>query len=281
MKSFFRKIIATLSLLFIITTIQGEALEKAPSNVKLEGNATGLVHIPGDDLFLFFENMLPGDSVKRVMVIKNEYEHPFELFLRAERVSEKEEFDLLNKINLTITYKDKGLYKGYASGEYDITENISLGVFQPGQEEILEAVAELDGPTTGNEYKNKYAEVKWIFTAVRSEEDDESTENPEQGDSEAPQGPDENQDGENIYPQEPNENEEGEKEDNEELNPDDALSPENPNSNENNNNNTEDDDNLNNSPQTGQDSLLKYIIIFITALNLFLIIRRKYLGRKN
>ena len=169
MKSFLRKFLVTVSLLSIITT-QVEAKELTPPNVQLLGNANRLVHIPGDDLFLHYPNMLPGDSTKRTLEIKNHYEHPYELFLRAERVSSEEEYDLLNKLDLTITYKDKVIYAGPTSGEYKLTEDISLGVFEPGQEETLVAVVKLDGPSTGNEYKNKYAQVDWIFTAVRSEE---------------------------------------------------------------------------------------------------------------
>ena len=175
MKSFFRKFLVALSLLTIVTTVQGEALEKAPPNVKLLGNADGLVHIPEDDLFLFYPNMLPGDKVTRVLEIKNKYDHPYELFIRAERVSPMEEFDLLDKINLKITYKDNIIYDGKVSGEYEMTDDISLGVFQPGQEEDLVAVAELDGKTTGNEYKNKSVQVDWIFTAIRAEETPDST----------------------------------------------------------------------------------------------------------
>lgn len=171
MKSFLRKFLVTLSLLSIIT-IQVDATALAPPNVQLLGNADGLVHIPGEDLFLHYPNMLPGDSIQRTLEIKNNYEYPYELFLRAQRVSAEEEYDLLNKLDLKITYKDNVMYAGPTSGEYELTEDISLGIFEPGQEETLVARVELDGPSTGNEYKNKNAQVDWVFTAVRSEESD-------------------------------------------------------------------------------------------------------------
>ena len=169
MKSFLRKFLVTVSLLSIIT-IQVEANTLAPPNVQLLGDANGLVHIPEDDLFLHYPNMLPGDSIKRTLEIKNDYEYPYELFLRAERVSPEEEYDLLNKLELTIKYKDTVIYAGPTSGEYELTDDISLGIFDPGQEETLVAEVLLDGPSTGNEYKNKYAEVDWIFTAIRIED---------------------------------------------------------------------------------------------------------------
>ena len=56
MKIFLKAFIVTVSLLSIIT-IQGDALEKAPPNVELEGNANGIVYIPGDEPFLLGKEM--------------------------------------------------------------------------------------------------------------------------------------------------------------------------------------------------------------------------------
>ena len=95
MKGFIKTVLITLSLLLIIS-IKGEASTLTPPNVQLLGNADGLVHISNtEDMFLYRYNMLPGDSVERTLEIKNQYEDSYELFLRAERVSEKEEYDLL------------------------------------------------------------------------------------------------------------------------------------------------------------------------------------------
>ena len=122
MKGFIKTILITLSLLLIIS-IKGEASTLTPPNVQLLGNADGLVHISNtEDMFLYRYNMLPGDSAERTLEIKNQYEDSYELFLRAERVSEKEEYDLLNKLDLKITFNDKVIYVGPTSGEYKITE---------------------------------------------------------------------------------------------------------------------------------------------------------------
>ncbi|QPJ84758.1 LPXTG cell wall anchor domain-containing protein [Sarcina sp. JB2] len=175
MKGFIKTVLITLSLLLIIS-IKGEASTLTPPNVQLLGNADGLVHISNtEDMFLYRYNMLPGDSVERTLEIKNQYEDSYELFLRAERVSEKEEYDLLDKLDLKITFDDKVIYVGPTSGEYKITDNISLGTFKPGEEATLFAKVELDGPSTGNEYKNKFAQVNWIFTAVRKDSNDNTS----------------------------------------------------------------------------------------------------------
>ena len=150
-----------------------------PSNAQLIGEAEGLISLPEDNLFLFQENMAPGDSIERTMIIQNEYEYAYDLFLRAERVSEKEEYDLLTKLELSVYDGDQLIYEGPASGEDGMVKDISLGTYEPGEKTELYAIVELDGPSTGNEYKNKYAEVNWIFTAVRAEESEKDPVKPE------------------------------------------------------------------------------------------------------
>ncbi|SDP68109.1 hypothetical protein [Clostridium gasigenes] len=113
--------------------------------------------------------MLPGDNITRQMVIENDYDYPYEIFLKAERVTPKEEYDLLEKLHLKINYNDKSIYNGIIIDENVLVDNISLGVINPGENKILIGEVELEGSTIGNEYKNKYGEIKWIFTAVRKE----------------------------------------------------------------------------------------------------------------
>lgn len=177
MKSFFKKILVAVSLLSIINT-QVEAKDLTPPNVQLLGDANGLVHIPEKDLFLHYPNMLPGDSISRTLIIKNNYKYSYEIFLKAKRVSSKEEYDLLDKLDLKITYNDNIIYIGPISGENKLTQDISLGIFKPGQQATLVAQVTLDGPSTGNEYKNKYVQVDWVFTAIKSEESTNQLTNP-------------------------------------------------------------------------------------------------------
>lgn len=170
MKNFIKKFLVVTSLLSIITTIKVDAHTLTPPNVQLLGNANELVHIPNDDLFLLHPNMIPGDSIIRTLEIKNKHKYPYELFLKAKRVSPREKYDLLDKLDLKIKHKDKVIYDESANGEDKLTKGISLGVINPGEEENLIAEVKLDGDSTGNEYKNKSAQVDWIFTAVRKED---------------------------------------------------------------------------------------------------------------
>ena len=163
-----KSLITTVSLLSIMT-IQAEALHKVPPNVELLGNAEGIVYVPGDEPFLLGEDMSPGDKVTRTLEIKNKYDKAYELYLQAERVTPPEKYDLLDVINLKISYKDEVIYDGPVSGEDGLTENIELGLFEPGDEENLTAVAELDPSATNPAYLNKTVQVNWIFTAQAKE----------------------------------------------------------------------------------------------------------------
>lgn len=166
MKIFSKAFIVAFSLLSIITT-QGDALEKAPPNVELEGNANGIVYIPGDEPFLLGEEMVPGDKITRTLEIKNKYDKPYKLYLKSERVTPKETYDLLDVINLKITYKDEVIYEGPVSGEDGMGENIDLGTYNPGDEENLTAIVQFDPSISKADanYWNKEAQVDWIFTA--------------------------------------------------------------------------------------------------------------------
>lgn len=175
MKNIFKILVVSLSLLLMTGTV-GDAKELVPPNVELQGNADGIVYIPDDEQFLEFKGMLPGDKIKRSLILSNKFTDSYEIFIRAERVSEKEEYDLLEKLKMKIEYDNSTLHEGNATGEQSIKENISLGKINPGETKELSAEVELDGPSTGNEYKNKYGEVKWIFTAVRIPSEDGTTE---------------------------------------------------------------------------------------------------------
>lgn len=174
MKNILKVLVVSLSLLLITGTV-GDATELAPPNVELEGNADGIVYIPGNEPFLEFKGMVPGDKIKRSMVLSNKFTDSYEIFVRAERINEKEEYDLLEKLKMKIEYDNDSLHEGDATGEQSIKENISLGKINPGESKELVAEVELEGAGTGNEYKNKSGDVKWIFTAVRTPSEDKPT----------------------------------------------------------------------------------------------------------
>lgn len=166
MKNIIKSFLFTMALLLIICK-PGVASTFATPNVELEGNANGIVFLSGDEPFLWSDNILPGDELERDILLKNKHDSAYKIFMRAERVTKKEEYDLLEKIQLKVKYDGNYIYNGPVSGKNGLENDICLGVIEPGQEKKLEAFAEFPGKEMGNEYKNKYGQVDWVFTAVK------------------------------------------------------------------------------------------------------------------
>lgn len=220
MKGYLKCIVMTLALLLVVNA-QGVLAQTLPSNVHLVGDEEGiLISLPEEETnFLYKESMLPGDSIDREMFIRNEHDQPYTLYLRAERATPKEEkYDLLTKLEIKITYKDKIIYNGPVSGENGLSEDIELGTFQPGEKARLHAVVTLDGPSTGHEYMNKEGAVDWIFTATK----------------------------ESLYPE-----------------PDDSVE------------SSEPEKGKNDSPKTGDDSIVTYTAMAVGSLMLLLVVAKK------
>lgn len=238
MKRYFSTFILTI-LFLLILTLNGYAVQKAPSNVILEGNVDGIITFP-EKKFLEHLNMMPGGKEYGVVNIRSYHDKPFELYLRAKRVTGKEEYDLLEKIDLKVTYKDKILYEGPVSGENGLEEDIYLGTFNKNESATLLAEIELDGLTTTNEYQGKVFQVDWIFTALTQGE--EKPEKPNK-----PNNPDDKD------------------------NPDKTTRPSSDYKNEGENN----EKGIFDSPRTGDNSILFYIGLFVISLILIIINRKK------
>lgn len=167
---YYKKVIVisllSLSSLFFLKPIFSEA-SIYTNNISIEGNANGLVTIPDDEWFLKKENMLPGDSAIGTIKLDNKYEYAYEVFLRAEDTEKKSDFELVDQLLLNINLEGSNIYSGALNGEDKMVKEISLGVINPGESKILDASVVLDGNATGNVFKNKYASIEWIFTAVR------------------------------------------------------------------------------------------------------------------
>ena len=166
MKNLIKSFLFTMVFLLIIYK-PGVASTFATPNVELEGNADGIVFIQGDEPFLWSDNILPGDKLERNILLNNKHKDSYTIFMRAERINKKESYDLLEKIELKVIYDGNCIYDGFVSGQNGLENNIYLGEVKPGESKKLEAFAEFPGKEAGNEYKNKKAQVDWIFTAVK------------------------------------------------------------------------------------------------------------------
>lgn len=157
-------------IVLMMTSVSVLVKAQTPKNVSLEGNANGIVFFPDNELFLSGTDMIPGDKVLGEISVKNNYEQAFKLYMKAERITDEEENDLLKALELKITYKDKIIYQGNAAGDDGLNNHIYLGEFRSGDTTSLAAEVYLDGKKIDNRYQNKYGEVKWIFTAETNEQ---------------------------------------------------------------------------------------------------------------
>ena len=90
--------------------------------------------------------------------------------MKAERIIPKEDYDLLEKLNLRITYNDETIYYGPIIKENGETIELNLGLYKPDDKKTMTAEVELDGSITGNDYRNREIEVNWVFTADHRDE---------------------------------------------------------------------------------------------------------------
>ncbi|WP_236915150.1 LPXTG cell wall anchor domain-containing protein [Clostridium sp. Cult2] len=154
----FSLIIAGLIFSSFLSTIYAADLE-------LIGKDTGLVVEPANERLFDLTNLNPGDTKTAKITIKNNYNNPFNLYMRAERMGEApaDGADLFDILILTVTLKGNKIYEGPIKDF--ATSNIALGRFNTGSNEELIATVHLPGPETGNEYQGKSVDVKWIFIA--------------------------------------------------------------------------------------------------------------------
>lgn len=158
--------LGVLSLVLGTFNIVGQSISYA-EDLELRGTNLGLEIIPTTSKLFDLQNLNPGDSKEGKITIKNNYVAPFNLYMRAERMSPyllPEEADLFEQMILTVKLRGNTVYSGPMKDF--ATSNIFLGSFDPNDIEELVATMNLPGPETGNEYQGKSVDVKWIFIAT-------------------------------------------------------------------------------------------------------------------
>ncbi len=138
---------------------------KKSLTVQYEKEAKKIIAAPRD-FFAQFGTLMPGDTQKGVVKIKNEGKNPITIFFKTEGV---EESQLLEKIQLTITnradVKEEGkvLYDGNLRSR-ELENYFSLGRYEPSYEG--EFVFQLKLPEElDNTYSLEKRKVKWYFMA--------------------------------------------------------------------------------------------------------------------
>lgn len=149
------------------------------SSVEFEGDSGKFVSFGGDnpDLFLNIKGLMPGETRKQNITIKNIYSNPVEVYLYAKVPDEylsiartNTEWELLRELQLTVTWEDKEIYRGSLFDETSKDALLSqekmvlLGTFTQGQEHKMEISITL--PSTWNK---SYCQTKvnWVFTTKK------------------------------------------------------------------------------------------------------------------
>lgn len=124
-------------------------------------------------VFINASNLMPGDYIEKNLRIKNKSNKVFNIVMNAEEITNKEdEFYLLDKLEITLIYDNKVIYKGQAS-DIDILKNnyINLGKIIKNNESILKVISKLDGSSVGNDFQNKYGVFNINFFITEEYED--------------------------------------------------------------------------------------------------------------
>jgi LPXTG-motif cell wall-anchored protein len=194
MKKIISNIFSTIGLSLLVL---GVLFHSFPSqgyaeDLELIGKDIGLVVEPRNTRLFDLTNLNPGDRKSAKLTIKNSYNKPFNLYMRAEKIGDKLEggVDLFDLLSITVVLRGEEIYKGPIK---DFAEsNILLGKIRSGDIEKLVATIYLPGPETRNEYQGKEVEVKWIFIAESLSPPDEDDDKPDKPieilDKEPPKG---------------------------------------------------------------------------------------------
>lgn len=144
--------------------------ENVQLSVVFHGKAHKLMSVP-DDFFINFKTAMPGDTFRDSAAVSNTTEKEAEIFFRTgTQKQDAEQRRMLKEMQLMIAMNGKILYTGNLLAE-NMRENVSLGVFKPGQSGRLDFAVKVPEKWK-NAYALKEAAVKWIFTVNESEEAD-------------------------------------------------------------------------------------------------------------
>ncbi|MDD3839157.1 MAG: LPXTG cell wall anchor domain-containing protein [Clostridia bacterium] len=155
---------ATIFILSFLIVLLPINFQKAnASDLEIIGSQDGIAVKPQGEKFFDLNNLNPGDTKTAMLSIKSVYRDPFDLYMRAERVGEEQEYDLFNQLKLKVNYDGTLIFDGSMTDF--ARSNISLGRINKNDHKHLLAEVYLPGRETGNEFQGKTVDVRWIFTA--------------------------------------------------------------------------------------------------------------------
>lgn len=185
--------IAIVSLFVVISLLFGTALTvSADGKVTYDAGSDKFIFEPGSDyspsdLFTNFKGLMPGDSVKQNVTVKNnaEDEIKVKLYIRSKGAQEGSE-DLLSQLHLTVEKAENNsmayMFDASSDQTAGMTDWVYLGTLYSGGEVNL--VLNLEVPLElGDEYQDAIGYLDWEFKAEELPKEPDDPKPPQTGDN--------------------------------------------------------------------------------------------------
>ena len=189
-----KKIISMLISLLVVTamTCGLSICAYAAGTVTYSADSSKFIFEPGSshsptDLFTEYKGLMPGDSVRQDITVKNDssYGVKVKLYVRSHGAHE-DSVDFLSKLHLTIAESENNemayMFDAAADQTGGMTDWVYLGTLYSGGEVNL--ILNLDIPIElGNEYQDAIGYIDWEFKAEELPIDPDDPVPPQTGDN--------------------------------------------------------------------------------------------------
>lgn len=189
-----KKIISILISLLVVTAMTcGLSISAyAAGTVTYSADSSKFIFEPGSshsptDLFTEYKGLMPGDSVRQDITVKNDssYGVKVKLYVRSHGAHE-DSVDFLSKLHLTIAKSENNemayMFDAAADQTGGMTDWVYLGTLYSGGEVNL--ILNLDIPIElGNEYQDAIGYIDWEFKAEELPIDPDDPKPPQTGDN--------------------------------------------------------------------------------------------------
>ncbi len=189
-----KKIISMLISLLVVTAMTcGLSISAyAAGTVTYSADSSKFIFEPGSshsptDLFTEYKGLMPGDSVRQDITVKNDssYGVKVKLYVRSHGAHE-DSVDFLSKLHLTVAKSENNemayMFDAAADQTGGMTDWVYLGTLYSGGEVNL--ILNLDIPIElGNEYQDAIGYIDWEFKAEELPIDSDDPEPPPTGDN--------------------------------------------------------------------------------------------------
>lgn len=189
-----KKIISMLISLLVVTAMTcGFSISAyAAGTVTYSADSSKFIFEPGSshsptDLFTEYKGLMPGDSVRQDITVKNDssYGVKVKLYVRSHGAHE-DSVDFLSKLHLTVAKSENNemayMFDAAADQTGGMTDWVYLGTLYSGGEVNL--ILNLDIPIElGNEYQDAIGYIDWEFKAEELPIDPDDPKPPQTGDN--------------------------------------------------------------------------------------------------